>query len=212
VAKALAEFECGGETLASEFAFAEPHVGKSTEVEAVGRSPGVLAVGMFRAVERIAGILESFARISSREVCFGERNAEVDGVLPEAAGVRQENTGFGFGDSLWVVGQLAVEFAGGVEATQLEIDYSGTAREGTSFLKVKGGFTWIVRKEKSREEGITNTNGVIIVVAGRALPVVLCLDERSTPVTAKQLGHSLQSAWIAIQEFVYQFGSALKIG
>jgi hypothetical protein len=58
VAQALAQFEGGGEALARELVFAEPKVSDAAEVEAVGLSPGVLAVGRFRAVERVAGVLK----------------------------------------------------------------------------------------------------------------------------------------------------------
>jgi hypothetical protein len=72
VAEALADFEGGGEALAGEFVFAEPEVSDAAEVEAVGFPPGVLAVGRFRAVERVAGVLESFVGVGGGEVGFGE--------------------------------------------------------------------------------------------------------------------------------------------
>jgi hypothetical protein len=112
VAKPLAEFEGGGEALAGEFAFAKPQVTESAEVETVGLSPGVLAIRMFGPVERVAGVLQSFASVAGREVCFGEREAEIDGVPSEAAGVGQEDAGFSFGDSLRVIAQMPVGFAG----------------------------------------------------------------------------------------------------
>jgi hypothetical protein len=112
VAEALAELEGGGEALAGELALAKPQVGESAEVETVGLSPGVLAVGMLRAVERIAGVLQGFAGITSGEERFCQREAEIDRELSEAAGVRQENAGFRFGDGLQVIAQMPVEFAG----------------------------------------------------------------------------------------------------
>jgi hypothetical protein len=75
--EALAEFEGGGEALAGKLVLAEPEVGDAAEVETVGFSPGVLAVGRFRAVERIAGVLEGFAGVARGEECFGESDAEV---------------------------------------------------------------------------------------------------------------------------------------
>jgi hypothetical protein len=145
MAQPLAEFECGGETLAGEFAFAEPQVGEPTEVETVGPSPSVLAVGVFRAVERVASVLEGFARVSSREERFGERKAELDRVFSETASIGQKDAGFGFGNRLRVISQMPVKFAGRVEAAELEIDYAGVAGECTGFLKVLGSLGWIVR-------------------------------------------------------------------
>jgi len=60
------------EALAGKFTFTEAQVGEAAEVETVGASPGVLTVGVLGAVERVAGVLESFARIAGREVGFGE--------------------------------------------------------------------------------------------------------------------------------------------
>jgi hypothetical protein len=54
VAEVLAELEGGGEALAGELAFPEPQVRDAAEVEAVGFSPGVLAVGFFRKIECLA--------------------------------------------------------------------------------------------------------------------------------------------------------------
>ena len=132
MAEALAEFEGGGEALAGEFVLAEAEVGDAAEVEAVGFSPGVLAVGVFGAVERVAGVLEGFAWVAGGEVGFGEGEAEVDGEFSEAAGVGEEDAGFGFGDGLGEIAEVAVEFAGGVEAAELEFDLrrSGWRRRG----------------------------------------------------------------------------------
>ena len=47
MAEAFTDFQRGGEGLAGQFAFAEAEVGDAAEVEAVGFSPGVLAVGRF---------------------------------------------------------------------------------------------------------------------------------------------------------------------
>ncbi len=102
--------------------FVEAEVGEAAKVEAVGFSPGVLAVGCFGAVERVAGVLEGFVGVAGGEVGFGEGEAEVDGEFSEAAGVGEEDAGFGFGDGLGEIVNVAVEFAGGVEAAELEVD------------------------------------------------------------------------------------------
>ena len=94
--QAFAEFESRAETLDCKLALAKPPVGQSAEVKTIGLSPGVLAVRMFRPVERISRVLESFAGVAGGEVSFGESEAEVDGGLAEAAGVREENAGFAF--------------------------------------------------------------------------------------------------------------------
>ena len=47
VAQVLADFEGGGESLPVELVLAEPEVSDAAEVEAVGFSPGILAVGRF---------------------------------------------------------------------------------------------------------------------------------------------------------------------
>ena len=54
VAEALADVEGCREPLAGKLVLAEPEVGDAAEVEAVGFSPGVLAVGRLGAVECIA--------------------------------------------------------------------------------------------------------------------------------------------------------------
>lgn len=64
VAQPLAKFKGSGEALSGELAFAEPEVSESAEVETVGLSPGVLAVGMFGPVERFAGVLEGFLSVA----------------------------------------------------------------------------------------------------------------------------------------------------
>jgi hypothetical protein len=69
MAEALADFESRSETLTRQLALPEPQMGESAEVQAVGFAPGVLAVGMFRAVEGLAGVLKgplpSRARLQS---------------------------------------------------------------------------------------------------------------------------------------------------
>ncbi len=73
VAEALAECESGGETLAGEFALTESEVGEAAEVETIGLSPGVFAIRVFGAIERVAGVLEGFSRVAGVEVRFSER-------------------------------------------------------------------------------------------------------------------------------------------
>jgi len=148
VAQALADFEGRGEALAGEFLLAEPLVSDAAEVKAIGFSPGVLAVRCFRSVERIAGVLESFVGVAGREVSFGKSEAEVDGVFSEAAGVGEEDSGFGFGDGLGKIAKMALEFAGRVEAAELKFDVAGAIGEGASVLKVLSGLGWIVGKEE----------------------------------------------------------------
>ena len=62
-------------------------MGDAAEVESIGFAPGVLAVGSFGTVERVAGVLEGLVRVAGGEVGFGQGEAEVDGVLAESAGV-----------------------------------------------------------------------------------------------------------------------------
>jgi hypothetical protein len=194
VAKALAEFEGGGEALECKLALAETQVGEAAEVEPVGLSPGVLAVRVFGAVERVAGVLEGFARVSGREESFGEGHTEFDGVFPEAAGVRQENAGFGLGNGLPVVPQVQVKLAGGVKAAELEFDHAGAVSEGTGVLKVLGRLGRIVCKEEPGEERIGAADAVTLAEAYHGLPVGLRLDECSGSVTAKELAPRLLDA------------------
>jgi len=70
--QAFAEFESRVETLDGKLAFAEAPVGQSAEVKTVGFPPGVLAVRMFRPVERMARVLEGFAGVASREVTLNK--------------------------------------------------------------------------------------------------------------------------------------------
>jgi hypothetical protein len=72
--------------------------------------------------------LQGFARtIGSHagvEQGFSEGEADVDGVFAETAGVRQQDAGFGFGNGLEVIAQMSMEFAGCMEAAELEVDIS----------------------------------------------------------------------------------------
>jgi hypothetical protein len=69
--KPLAEFQRSGEALAGQFALAEAQVSHAAEVQAVGLSPGILAIREFGAVERVAGILQGLGRVAGGEVRFG---------------------------------------------------------------------------------------------------------------------------------------------
>jgi hypothetical protein len=102
--------------------FVEAEMSDTAEVEAVGFSPGVLAVWRFRAVERVAGVLESFVGVAGGEVGFGKGEAKVDGEFSESAGVGEQDASFGFGDGSGEIAEVAVEFAGAVEAAELEFD------------------------------------------------------------------------------------------
>ena len=144
MAEALPDFERGGEALAGQLALAESQVGHAAEVQAVGLSPGILAVRVHGAVERFAGILEGFVRIAGGEVRFGEGQAEVDRECPEAAGVCQEDAGFSFCDGLWVIAEVALEFAGGWEAAELEFNVAGAVGERAGVLEMMGSLGGIV--------------------------------------------------------------------
>jgi hypothetical protein len=148
VAEVVTELKGCREALAGKLVLAEPEVGEAAEVEAVGFSPGVLAVGRFRAVECIAGVPEGSAGVARGEERFGEGEAEVDGEPSEAAGVGEQDARFGFGDGLGEIAEMAVQFAGGVEAAELEIDISGAVGEGARVLEVAGGQRGIVGKEE----------------------------------------------------------------
>ena len=119
------EGESGGEALAGEFGFAETEMGEAAEVETVGLAPGVLAIGFDGEIEGFAGGLESFLKVAGREVGFGEGGADIDRVFAEAAGVGEEDAGFAFGDGLGKIAEMAMNFAGGLEAAELEIDGTG---------------------------------------------------------------------------------------
>jgi hypothetical protein len=146
VSEAFAEFEGGGEALAGELAFAKAQVGDAAKVETVGLSPGVLAVRCFRKIEGLAGVLEGFMGVARREVGLGEGEAEVDGVFSEAASVGEEDASFGFGDGLGMIAEVALEFAGGVEAPELEFDLTREAGEGAGVLKMSGGLGRVAGK------------------------------------------------------------------
>jgi hypothetical protein len=87
--------------------------------------------------------------VAGREEGFGEGDAEVNGEPSEAAGVSEKDAGFGFGDGLAEIVEVTVEFAGGVEAAELESHLSGTVSERAGVLKVLGGLGGIVRQEES---------------------------------------------------------------
>ena len=100
VAEFFAKGESGGEALAGEFGFAKTQVGEAAEVETVGLTPGVLAVGFDGEIEGFAGGLKSFLKVAGGEVSFGERDTDIDGVFAEPASVGEEDAGFAFGDGL----------------------------------------------------------------------------------------------------------------
>ena len=165
MAELFAEFEGSGEALAGELGFFEANVSETTEVEAVGLAPGVSAIGGFGEVEGFAGVLEGLLRFRGGEVGFSEGEAEVDGEFSEAAGVGEEDAGFGFGDGLGVVAEVTVEFGGGVEAAQLELDLAGAVGKGAGFLKVLGGLGGIIWEEEAGEEGVAAADVGVPVVA-----------------------------------------------
>ncbi|HME10241.1 MAG TPA: hypothetical protein VKG25_24525, partial [Bryobacteraceae bacterium] len=129
MAQALAQFEGGGEALAGEFGLAEALVGDAAEVQTVGFSPCVTAIGFFREIERFAGVLQRFVRVAHDEAGFGEGEPEVDGIFSETAGIGQEDTGLGFLNGLRVVSEMPLDFAGCVEGTELEFDLSRAVGE-----------------------------------------------------------------------------------
>src|ERR1022692_2894025 len=132
--KPLAEFQRSGEALAGQLALAEAQVGDAAEVQAVGLPPGILTIRLFGAVERVAGILQGLTGVAGGEVRFGKGQTEIDGVFPEAAGVRQEDAGFAFRDGLGVIAEVALEFAGGMKAAELKVDVAGAVGEGAGVL------------------------------------------------------------------------------
>jgi hypothetical protein len=157
--------------LNGQFALAEAEMSHATPVQPVGLSPCILAIRLFGAVERVAGILEGLVGVAGREDRFGERQAEVDGVFPEAAGVRQEDAGLAFHDGLRVIAEVTLKFAGGVEAPELEFDVAGAGGEGTCVLQTFCGQDGVVGEEESSEEGITAAYGVVQVNRERMVPI-----------------------------------------
>lgn len=65
VSQLLALGQRGGEASAGQGEFAEPGVGDAAEVQRVGLAPGVLALRVDRAVERLAGTLERRLRLAA---------------------------------------------------------------------------------------------------------------------------------------------------
>ena len=124
VPQPLAQFLRGCEALPGQLALAEAQVSHPAEVQAVGLSPGILAIRLFGAVERAAGILQSFPGVAGGEVRFGKGETEVDGVFPESASVRKQDAGLAFRNGLRVIAEVAAEFAGGLEAAESEFDVS----------------------------------------------------------------------------------------
>ena len=122
------------EALAGEFGFAKTQVGEAAEIQAVGLPPGVLAVGFEGEIESFAGGLESFLEVAGGEIGFGEGDADVYGVFAAAASVGEEDAGFAFGDGLLKVAEMSGEFAGGLEAYELELDVARSFGECTSFF------------------------------------------------------------------------------
>jgi len=140
----LAQLQRRTEPLPRQLPLAEPQMSHAAEVQSIRLSPGILAIRLFGAVERVAGILQGLARIADGEIRFGKGQTNVDGVLPEPASVRQQDAGFAFRDGLRVIAEVALEFAGGVEATELQFGAARAVGEGSGILQVLGSFRWIV--------------------------------------------------------------------
>jgi hypothetical protein len=132
--QALAQFKSGCEALTGEFVLAEALVGNAAEVQAVRFSPGVLAIGFFRQIERFAGVLKCFVRVARGDTGLSQGEPEVNGIFSETAGVGQEDAGFGFFHGLRVISEMPLNNAGCNEATELELDVSRAAGESTGML------------------------------------------------------------------------------
>ena len=61
---------------------------------------------------------------------------------------------FAFRDGLRVIAEVALEFAGGLEAAELEFDSAGVVGESAGVLQVLGGLGGIVRNQQEGEEGV----------------------------------------------------------
>lgn len=149
VGEVFAKFEGGGEALECELLFAEAQVGEAAEVETVGLAPGVLAIGLLGFVEGGAGVLKGSLRVSGAEERFGEGDAEVDGVLSEAAGVGQENAFFGIGDGLRQILEMLMQFTSCQETAELKIDVARAVGEGSGAVEVLGGAGGVIGQEKA---------------------------------------------------------------
>jgi len=106
---------------------------------------------------------------------------------------------------------MQVEFAGRVEAAELEFDDSGAVSERAGVLQVLAGSSGIIRKEEPGEEGIAAAEVVIPVVPDRDLPASLHLAACSRSVTAQELKLSLLYAAQAVERLAFQFGGTLKV-
>jgi hypothetical protein len=190
----FADLEGGGEATAGELALAEALVSDAAPVQAVGFAPGVLAIGMFGAVERLAGVLQGALGFAGGEQGFGEREAKVDGEFPEAAGVGEEDAGFGFFDRLGVVAEVALEFAGGMEAAELEFDFAGVVGKGAGVFQMMRGLSRVVGDKQPGEEGVAATKSIVVTGEGRENPVALCLGQCSGPIASKEIPLSLPDA------------------
>jgi hypothetical protein len=211
VAEAFAEFEGGGEALAAQFALAELQVRETAEVETVRFAPGILTVWVFGAVEGIASILQGFVRVTGREEGFSENDAEVDREPPEVTGVCQEDAGFSFGNSLRVVREMKLEFAGRVEAAKLEFNTSGAVGELTSILKAPASLSRIVWNKNPGEESVATTEIGIEVVLNQKLAVGLRLAARSRSVTSNKLVLGLSDTTKADKRLAFEFSCTLKV-
>ena len=148
MAEALAEFEGGGEALAGKLALAEPQVSETAKVETLRLAPCVGAVWFFGAVERVASVLQSFARVARGKQSFGEGEAEVDGVSSEAACVGQEDAGLGLGNCLGVIPKMELEPTSRVEAAELEFDVAGAVSERATVVQVLASLGGVLRNNE----------------------------------------------------------------
>jgi hypothetical protein len=127
---AMAEFfaqgESGGEALAGEFDFAKAQLSEAAEVE-------------------------GFWEVAGGEVGFGEGDADVDGVFAEAAGISEEDAGFAFGDGLGETAEVTGEFAGGLEAAELEFDFAGFLGECAGLLQMFCRCRRLINREQASE-------------------------------------------------------------
>src|SRR5262245_136346 len=86
VRELLALDERGSEALSGQLDLAEAGVGDAAQVQPIGLPPGVLAFRMDRTVQCLTGALQRRLRIASIQVDTGQGQAELDGIVPEAAG------------------------------------------------------------------------------------------------------------------------------
>ncbi len=106
---------------------------------------------------------------------------------------------------------MAPNFAGGMEAAELEFNGAGAVGEGASISQLLGGLRGIVGYDDQGEAGVTAAGLVAPVAPNRDLTDGSRLTERPGPVPGKELRLSFANAAHGVPRLAFPFADAEDI-